>query len=175
MNTKNNRLASLRGAFAKALLTAFLLTTAGTASASGMELQSVKDGAPTTLDNLTGNGKWTLVMIWATDCHICKIQKPEMSAFHNERKDVDAHIVGIALDGPKQMDLINDYMVDNNVSFPTFVGDTAIIASHYFGMTEENLRGTPTYLLFNPEGELLAINPGRLTVEALEAFIARNS
>ena len=79
------------------------------------------------------------------------------------------------MDGPKQMDLINDYMVDNNVSFPTFVGDTAIIASHYFGMTEENLRGTPTYLLFNPEGELLAINPGRLTVEALEAFIARNS
>ena len=42
-------------------------------------------------------------------------------------------------------------------------------------MTEENLRGTPTYLLFNPEGELLGNNPGRLSVEAIESFIARKS
>ena len=176
MNTKKNRLeASLHGSFLKTFFTVLLLTAVGAVNASGMELQSSEDGSPTSLDSLTGNGKWTLVMIWATNCHICKIQKPEMSAFHNERKDVDAHIVGIALDGPKHVDIINQYIEDNNVSFPTFVGDTAIIASHYFGMTEENLRGTPTYLLFNPEGELLANNPGLLTVEALENFIASRS
>ena len=42
-------------------------------------------------------------------------------------------------------------------------------------MTEENLRGTPTYLLFSPVGELLGNNPGRLSVEAIESFIARKT
>jgi len=175
MKTRKNGFDALQGSILKVIFTTMLLTAVGTVNASGMELQSAEDGTETSLDSLTGNGKWTLVMIWATNCHVCKLQKPEMSAFHDERKDVDAHIVGIALDGPKHVDVVNQYIKDNNVSFPTFVGDTAIIASHYFGMTEENLRGTPTYLLFNPEGELLANNPGLLTVEALESFIARKS
>jgi len=169
----NKTRVALHGKFIKTVVTALLLTAVGVVN--GMELQSIEDGAPVELENLTGHGKWTLVMIWATNCHICKIQKPDISAFHNEHKDIDAHVVGVALDGYDRVDAVVDYVKDNNVSFPNYVGNGAIIASHYFGMTEEMFRGTPTYLLFNPEGELLANNPGLLTVEALESFIARKS
>jgi len=147
---------------------------AGPASAS-LELQSVEDGTQVDLKSLIGNGKWTLVMLWAVDCHICHEQKPEISRFHNEHKDTDAHVVGISLDGVSNIDRVKGYIGDNDVSFPNYVGNVAIIASNYFAMTEESFRGTPTYLLFNPEGELLGNNPGPLRVKAIEEFIERNT
>lgn len=175
MRTAPDTELTLFGTFLKTLIAALLLFSLGTASSAGMELQSAEDGTQVTLDDLTGQGKWTLVMIWATNCHICHIQKPEISAFHDKHKDLNAHVVGIALDGVDQVEAVNNYIRENEVSFPSYVGNVAIIASHYFGMTEENLRGTPTYLLFNPEGELLGNNPGQLSVEAIESFMARKS
>ena len=163
---------AIRNTCIRLLLTLSLVITGGVASA--MELQSVDTGEDVVLDDLKGNGKWTLVMLWATDCHVCHIDKPEISAFHTKHKDDDAEVIGIALDGIERLGKVKNYIAANNPSFPSYVGDIAIIASHYYGMTEENLRGTPTYLLFSPEGELLGNNPGRLRVEAIEKFIARN-
>ena len=164
---------AIRNTCIRLFLALSLVLSAGIASA--MELQSVDSGEDVLLEDLTGNGKWTLVMLWATDCHVCHIDKPEISAFHTKHKDDDAEVIGIALDGLRGLKKVKNYIADNKPSFPSYVGDIAIIASHYYGMTEENLRGTPTYLLFNPEGELLANNPGRLSVEAIESFIARKT
>ena len=44
------------------------------------------EGKPYSLDNAIGDGQWTLVMFWATDCTICKQQEPLISAFHDKRK-----------------------------------------------------------------------------------------
>ncbi len=151
-----------------------LSLVAGSA-ANAMEMQSVETGESLNLEDLTGNGKWTLVMIWATTCHICKIQKPDMSAFHDKHKDTTAEVIGVALDGMGRHEAVQRYIDETNPSFPSYVADSLIISSYYFGMTEESLRGTPTYLLFNPEGELLGSNPGLLSVEAIESFIERKS
>ena len=141
---------------------------------AGMELQHV-DGEIVDLDDFRGDGRWLLVMLWATSCHICEMQKPEISAFHDQHKDNDAHVLGIALDGMERLDAIKANMETHKTSFPSLVGNIAIVASHYQSMTEENLRGTPTYLLFNPEGELVGNNPGPLSVEAIEKFMASRS
>lgn len=122
-----------------------------------------------------GNGRWKLVMIWATDCAICKQQKPVISAFHDAHKDKDAEVFGIALDGRQGLIAVNKYLKKHTVSFPNYVGEFVSIAASYQKLTEEDLRGTPTYLLFNPEGELKGNNPGPISVDAIEAFIARHS
>jgi thiol-disulfide isomerase/thioredoxin len=122
-----------------------------------------------------GNGRWKLVMIWATDCPICKQQKPVISAFHNAHKDKDAEVFGIALDGRQGLVAVNKYLKQHTVTFPNYVGEFSSIAANYQRLTEEDLRGTPTYLLFNPEGELKGNNPGPISVDAIEAFIARHS
>lgn len=139
-----------------------------------MELHEL-DGEIVDLDNYTGNGKWLLVMFWATTCHICEAQKPSISEFHNRHKDADAEVLGVAIDGMENIDAIRENMETHQTSFPSLVGEIVIVASHYQGMTQESLRGTPTYLLFNPEGELVGNNPGPLRVEAIEAFMARKS
>ena len=75
----------------------------------------------------------------------------------------------------ERLDAIKANMENHKTSFPSLVGNIAIVASYYQYLTEESLRGTPTYLLFNPEGELVGNNPGPLSVEAIEKFMARKT
>jgi len=133
------------------------------------------DGTPVTTESDVGNGKWNLVMIWATDCHVCAVMKPKISAFHDSHKDIDAEVFGIALDGRKNLDAVKQYMLEHQVTFPTYVGEIDLIAANYQINSQTPLRGTPTYLLFNPIGELMAIDFGMLDVAAIERFIGRNS
>jgi peroxiredoxin len=156
------------------LLSALVLLVLGIQNAvAGMELQKLS-GERVDLDDYRGTGKWLLVMIWATDCHICHQQKPLISDFHDKHQNSDAEVIGIALDGPSRSDEVKRYLETTKVTFPTLVGEMLIVSSHYLQLTEENLRGTPTYLLFSPDGELLGNNPGPLRISALEAFIARH-
>ena len=133
------------------------------------------DGKPVTTQADIGIGKWQVVMIWATDCHICAEMKPLMSAFHDQHKDTDAEVYGVALDGVDNLDAVNRYMTEHKVTFPTYVGDMGLIAINFEMNAEVRLSGTPTYMLFNPAGELVAIDYGMLDIDALENFISRNS
>ena len=132
-------------------------------------------GDPAAVDEHFNNGKWTLVMLWATNCHVCKEQKPMISAAHNERKDHDFTVMGIAIDGSQGLDSVNRYIDKYTPSFPNFVGELTSVAFNYELLTEDGFRGTPTYLLFNPENELIASQPGKISKEALFEFIAKNS
>lgn len=147
-----------------------------TAQAADIPLLDSKqlNGQSKDLDAFVGKGKWTLVMFWATDCSICKRQKPVISAFHSKHKDTDAHVVGVAIDGYKNISAIKAYVAEHRPSFPTLVAELPVLAMNYQIATEEQFRGTPTYWLFNPEGELLGNNPGPLRIEAIENFIARH-
>lgn len=175
--------------FLATIFTAFVvLGLHGTADAADsdqaaqIELESIPfnglvniDGAALTDAAGIGEGQWTLVMIWATSCHICQEQKPLISAFHNAHKDTNAKVFGIALDGEPRLDVVKKYMDRYEVAFPTYVGDFQDVAESYQQLSAESLRGTPTYLLFDPSGELKGNNPGAISVEAVEKFMARHS
>lgn len=132
------------------------------------------DGQPLERTVTVGDGQWTLVMLWASDCLICRHQEPLISAFHEQHRDDDARVIGIALDGREGLNAVNEYLAAQPASFPNYVGEFPIIAINYQQMTAEPLRGTPTYLLFDRQGSLRGSNPGPLTVAALENFIARH-
>ena len=125
------------------------------------------------LDVYVGKGKWTLVMFWATDCSICKRQKPEISAFHNKHKNKDAQVIGVAIDGYAKKSEILEYLDQHETSFPTLIAELPILAMNYEIATEEPFRGTPTYW-FTPAGELVGNNPGPLRAEAVEKFMAKH-
>ncbi|MBX2824352.1 MAG: TlpA family protein disulfide reductase [Gammaproteobacteria bacterium] len=151
------------------------LTMSGAAHASAFKGLVDPEGEPASLSNTIGNGKWTLVMVWATDCHLCTEQKPKISAFYNEHKDDDANVVGIAIDGPKKLKLVREYLAKHKPTFPNYVADIRTLGLTYQNLTEEQFRGTPTYLLFDPSGELKGNNPGPVTVAGVEKFIASHS
>ena len=134
-------------------------------SMSGEEM----DGLPQADD-----GKWTLVMFWATDCHACEAQKPDISAFSDKHKDGDISVVGISLDGRSNLVEIREHEEASKATFDSYVGELVLIASNIKLLTDEDFRGTPTYMLLDPENNVIAYNPGMLVMSDLDSFVARN-
>lgn len=131
------------------------------------------NGAPVSLDDKLGNDKWTLVMFWAHHCGVCKAEFPTISEFNRNREDVD--VIGISVDGDEKKHLAQQFLDSTNPSFPSYITSLTMVGVNYQALTQEDFRGTPTFLLFTPDGELLGNNPGKLSVEALEKFINKNS
>jgi len=122
------------------------------------------DGKPVTSEADVGKGKWQVVMLWATNCHVCAEMKPLLSEFHDKHKDSNAEVYGIALDGAANVKRVQQYMTDHKVTFPTYIGELGLIAINFEINAEVRLSGTPTYMLFNPDGELAAIDYGMLDI-----------
>jgi peroxiredoxin len=144
------------------------------ASAPDFDLRTL-EGKPFDLNQVVGKGKWVLLMFWATDCQVCKIQEPQNSAFHEARNAIDAEVVGIAVDGFEKTALVKQYLADHPLSYPNYVADISVVAFNYQALTGEQFYGTPTHVLFNPEGKFMAVKPGLMRIEALEDYIARHS
>ena len=138
------------------------------------EAQTLK-GDTVNLADQIGQGKWTLVMFWQVECSVCRQQEPIISEFHEKYKDLNAEVIGISIDGMQRIDDVKEFLAARDLSYPNYVGDLGMMAFNYQAITEVPFRGTPTYLLFNPAGELLGDNPGPVRMEALEKFIASRS
>ena len=132
------------------------------------------DGDLTVLSTLFEPGKWTLVMIWTTYCGVCKDQFPLLEAFHSAHQSTDAVVVGIALDGYDHIDKIAAHIAENAISFPNFVGELPQISPSVEEATGERFDGTPTYLLFNAEGAIMAFKVGPIRLGEIERFIEEN-
>lgn len=109
-------------------------------------------------------GKWVLVNFWATWCPPCLKEIPDLMALHNEHKDKDLIVIGIATDynNPK---LVTDFARDHRISYPVVLGNDAIVAQ--IGRVE----GLPMTYMFNPQGKMVAYNVGALTKKAVEGYI----
>ena len=133
------------------------------------------DNQPVELNKYIGQGKWVLVMLWASDCAICMQQEPSISAFHNAHQSTDATVVGVSIDGYKKIDAVNNYLDRFKPNFVNLIGELDNIAASYETVVQEPFRGTPTYLLYTPQGELVGNNPGPLKTGAIEQFIEKRS
>ena len=152
----------------------FLLSiTFNSANASNWLEVRTLEGKITTLSQHFEEGKWTLVMLWTTNCGICIREYPVMSEFHNKHKNNDAKVIGVSLDGYSKLDKITQHIEEMPMTFENLIGEVSVVAFNYQTSTEEPLQGTPTYMMFNPQGQLVGHNPGPVKIEALEKFINR--
>ena len=133
------------------------------------------DGTPADIDRYQPPGGWLVVMVWATTCHVCMEEMPKYSVYHDRNGDRGPRVLGIALDGVGQREAIASFMTRTNTTFPTLVANLGEFAAPYEALAKERLIGTPTFMLFDPKGKLVGLNPGPMRPEALDAFIARRS
>ena len=162
--------------FKRLFLVSFLVLITASAShaANWLEVRTL-EGKFTTLSQHFEEGKWTLVMLWTTNCGICIREYPIMSEFHNKHKDIDAIVIGVSLDGYAKLDSISTHIDEMPMTFDNLIGELGVVAFNYETFTEESLLGTPTYMMFNPKGQLVGHNPGPVKLEALENFIQRDN
>lgn len=128
-------------------------------------------GQPVQIENLVGKGKWTVMKIWASDCHVCKQTIHYLSDF--EVSFPEADVYGISIDGQEGKAQAQAFVKQNSLKFPNLLSDLSEMNAYLNKAAGESLYGTPTMLVFNPKGKLIAVQPGPVTADELAAFIKK--
>lgn len=132
-------------------------------------------GKPQTIENYTGKGKWTIVMIWASDCHICNREAHQYVDFHTFHSDKDATVLGVSIDGESRKKEAQVFIDKHTINFPNLIAEPETVTALYKELTGQFFAGTPSFLIYNPKGELKAAQAGAVPIELLEDFIKSNS
>lgn len=133
------------------------------------------EGKIRSLDDYIGKGKWTVVMIWASDCPVCNAEVHQYVLFHDDHMDKDATVLGISLDGQAKRTEALEFIDRHFVDFPNLIGEPESVAALYARLTGRALIGTPTFLIFSPEGNLLVLQVGPVSTERILEFISAES
>ena len=130
------------------------------------------DGEAVRLTDYFEDGGLTLVMVWTTYCAVCAREFPVVDALHRAHRGDAFKVLGLALDGEAERQRVAAAMAERKPAFDSLVAEAEEVAAGYRRLTGETFDGTPTYLLFDDEGELAAHMSGPLETTAVERFIA---
>ncbi len=155
--------------FVKALVLALAFSPIANASFLMQNLA----GDRVDLHDYLGKGKWTLVMLWSTDCVPCEEQKPMIQEFHTAYKDDKAIVIGLALDGPAMRSEIDALIDHHQPDYTNLVVFDDVFMRQFETETGKAYSVTPTYLFYRPNGELLGVHMGKVSRQALDAVVAR--
>lgn len=128
------------------------------------------EGRARNVNEFVGHAKWTIVVAWAHDCHICDREIGEMAQFHTEHKDKDAVVLGVTLDGKTQLKEARAFARRHELPFVNLLAEPSQDVMMKFGAGK--FVGTPTYYVYDPQGDIVGQNIGPLTRSEVEDFIA---
>jgi len=141
-------------------------------AAAGQSTFTDFDGRPSDLGKRLYPEAWTVVMLWHSECHICNEEVGELIRFHG-RNQPRAGILGVSLDGYAARGDAQQFIDRHRVNFPNLIADEAAVAAFYYRHTGERWVGTPTFLIYDPSGELVAKQVGAVSQALLEDFIGQ--
>ena len=130
------------------------------------------NGQKKRVEDYLGHGKWTVVMFWASDCHICHLKAPDYVAFQEKHKNDNIRMLGMVLDGKANKADAEAFIREYKVNFPNLTGDPEDVAGFYQDNTGSFFVGTPTFMIYSPDGEVRAADSGAVPVNVIEDFIA---
>ena len=114
-------------------------------------------------------------MIWAHDCHNCNKEAHQYVAFQKKHSKIDAEVVGLSMDGKANQKKAEDFISRHELNFNNLIGEPMEIAGLYEDLTGVEFFGTPTFLIYNPAGELRAQQAGVVPTSLIEAFMEKEA
>lgn len=130
------------------------------------------DGRPVGLaDQIGQDERWLVVMIWESSCPACNRIAHQYVDFHEFNAEHRARVLGISIDGPDGVAEAKAFVERHQVQFPNLIGDPAEVAMRYRQLTGNAFIGTPSFLLFDPQGQLRGYQAGMMPAEVVERFI----
>ena len=123
-----------------------------------------KDGKQVKLSDM--KGKPVVINFWATWCHFCKVEMPDIEAMYQKYgNEVEFMIVNMT-DGQREtVDTAKKFIKDEGFTFPVYF-DTLYSASYNYNVTS-----LPATYFVNAEGQLVAAARGAVNAETLEEGI----
>jgi peroxiredoxin len=93
-------------------------------------------------------GKVVLLNIWATWCHPCRDEIPELRAIHGRYRDRGLELVGVSVDTDGTDETIRTFMKDFEMTFPIWRDPDERISTRFLAV------GVPATFLIDKEGIL---------------------
>ncbi|GGB33803.1 thiol-disulfide oxidoreductase ResA [Virgibacillus dakarensis] len=119
------------------------------------ELESIK------LSDLKGKG--VMLNFWATYCKPCEAEMPYMEKLYPAYKDKGIEIVAVSLDATQ---LVIDRFIDKyDLTFPVLHDTKSQVMDQY------GVGPIPSTFFINPDGEVVEIVEGALTLDKLEGYL----
>lgn len=133
------------------------------------------DGTAASFDQLAVKDKWTVVEVWASDCRACRASIHEIIDF--EASNPDVAVRGISLDGEtaegkaKAQKFIDEF----GLTFDNLVSNPSEFDKYLYGTHKQSFIGTPTFMIYDPQGKLRAVQAGAVAAQALADFIQKHT
>lgn len=133
------------------------------------------DGTAASFDTLAVKDKWTVVEVWASDCRACRASIHEVIDF--EASNPSAAVVGISLDGETASGKANaqKFIDEFGLTFNNLLSNPSEFDKYLYGTHKQSFIGTPTFLIYDPQGTLRAVQAGAVSAEALTDFIKKQA
>ena len=93
-------------------------------------------------------GKVVLFNIWATWCHPCRDEIPELQALHVKYRDRGLELVGVSVDADGSDDAIRAFMKDFEMTYPVWRDPDERVSTQFLVV------GVPATFLIDREGVL---------------------
>ncbi len=150
------------------LVTLFIFIIAVSLSSMTLAMSNL-NGQPASINSFKGKGNWLIVQAWASSCAVCNREMPSFvkaaHSFPNTR------VIGVSLDGNKTT--AQSFVNKHRVNFPTLLSNTNEFNQYLKQIAGEKLVGTPAFLIFNPQGNLVAVQQGNVPPENLRNFLRK--
>lgn len=157
----------------KLLLLAFLLFPLSASFAVEKKPFSDFDGKPIAVEDFFPAEKWTVLMIWRHDCHVCNQEVAAYSFFHEDNEQIQ--VIGLSTDGMAKKDKAQQFIANHDLSFNNIIGELGVVMRYYLNKTGSRFLGTPTFLVFSPEGKLMAAQAGAISPDVISNFVNKQS
>jgi cytochrome c-type biogenesis protein len=91
-------------------------------------------------------GKVVLLNVWATWCHPCRDEIPELEALHAKHRDAGLEVVGVSVDGGGSEDAIKSFIRDFEMTYPVWLDPEERVSNQFLTI------GVPETFLIDREG-----------------------
>ena len=153
------RLCTLLRAIGTATLTAMIAACSGAGGGDAAASGKVEVGAPApayrtvalggdSVSLAAHRGKVVLFNIWATWCHPCRDEIPELQALHMKYRDRGLELVGVSVDADGSDDAIRAFMKDFEMTYPVWRDPDERVSTQFLVV------GVPATFLIDREGVL---------------------
>lgn len=158
----------------KIIIALLLVLLANTVSAVEEDAFYDFNGDSQSIESFIGDDKWLVMMIWASDCHICN-QEAEGYAHLYENNKNKIRVLGLSIDGLSKISDAKEFIESHDLPFTNLISEPAEVMMYYQEQTLNEFIGTPSFMVFNPEGQLMAAQGGAVPPEVIKNFIAKKS